>query len=316
MKTINPEILLKSDFTLVKMHLIKNEMGGIKHVYKGIASSDMVNYLNIFPSLNINITEEAFYKFHYKNIFDDEILDLNNLPPHMTFEYFYFFIKHKNFDQSINFSQIFEIGKIFKEGFKAKFLNCIIKNNISDTVVVPYRYDQIFEIMNHYHNDDNFMKICESLLNQKLEKDLCSLDNLVYITDIYVNKLKLSHSILHFIAYSCYENLKLGVSLVTFDKDIILFYRILCECSQLLGDNSETLMEFFAEFKSCLYHNSYVGPTYNYNEEEDLLPIDTLLSIKRSHMLLKERNSSYFDISFDNYLSRTINLNKSLLTIL
>ena len=149
----------------------------------------------------------------------------------------------------------------------------------------------------------------------KLEDDVCPIHTLIEFSNFYLNNQLLNKTILHFIAFSLMEHLRIHVTIKTFEQIILPMYDLITSFYHL-NENSETLTEFFEEFKSCIFHNRFLDTQVG--EISDPLNMFTIsydTIVKICHMHKRLNNSIYYDSAFDSYLDKSIKLNKSLLFI-
>jgi hypothetical protein len=305
LKTINGKILMKSELLLDTMKSMTKELSFMEH-YKGVDTDHMVNYLNTFKEMGVLISQEEFFKFHSK-IALEKIND-NTLTFNLAYDYFSFYI---NFRNDINIRDI-KLRLEYKEKFKNFFINHFKEMIRTNSKILP-RFDQIHFLIQNFKKDKQVQNICEYILNLKLEDDFCPIMTLIEFSNLYLNNQMMNKSILHFIAFNLMENLRSGVTIKTFESNVIPLYDLIASFSYLL-DNSETLVDFYEDFKSCIFYNRYLNMVEV--ETNDFLNVESisnnsLIMIKNIHSKLI--GYKYFDQSFDNYLERSINLNKNLL---
>lgn len=304
LKTINSQILTKSELLLNTMKSMTKELTFMDN-YKGVDTDHMINYLNTFKEMGVLISQEELFKFHSKIAL--EKINEKSLTFSLAFDYFNFYI---NFRNDINIGDL-KHRLEYKEKYKNFFINHFKEMILTNTKILP-RFDQICFLIENFKKDNQVQNICEYVLNLKLEEDFCPLMTLIEISNFYLNSQMMNKSILHFIAFNLMENLRSGVTIKTFQSKVLPLYDLIASFSYLL-ENSETLNEFYEEFKSCIFYNRYLNSVEE--ETNDYLNFEsisnsTLIKIKSIH--LKLLGHKYFDQAFDNYLERSINLNKNL----
>jgi hypothetical protein len=356
LKTINPKILIKSEYILAKLSTMTKELD-FKESFKGVGIIHLINLINIFPSIGVDIRDTKFYKYTIDTFLQDSMYNLDKINNFEFFDIFKFYITYKYLDKNFNFNNFQKINKLFSK-------NLITRITTETTIPADkitnnnFRYDSIALFMAYFKNDKNILNYCEYLLHQKLELSLidpsnnkssaiaapyCPLNKLIEIISVYINNnLSVSGTLLHFIAFTCLEHLKLSVTLKAIEKEVIIIYDILCEYYHILPPSSETLKEFMDEFKANIYHCTYRNdkhdeqdevfdhkgetsktskeskekevisfPTYNTNTNSSdnislNISIDTLKSITVSHDKLLHTN--LYDKSFNNFLKNAIKL--------
>jgi hypothetical protein len=324
LKTINPSIILKSELLLNTVQTFTKELNSNEN-YKGFASEYLATYFNIFPKIGVDITQSDSFIFHSKFILFERLNELPKLSLYETFDYFEFFLNFKNICDFLTFRDKIEINRKFKDNFKSlmereKFLletseyhgtNELNKMNKNySTIAMDLRYDEICKILSIYKDDCIMINLCEVILHLKLKHHICPVNILMDIVGIYLNHLHINKNILHFIAFNCIEHLSNTVTKYSFEKDFVLIFGLICNFSQLVP-NSETISEFFEEFKSTLFHNRFLNL---FEKDMGTLSNRSLVEIRNFHDALKDTN--YFDKSFAKFVDNTINLSSQIVTIL
>jgi len=338
LKSTDPNLITKSELLLSTFQTFTKELN-LNENYKGLSSEYLATYFNIFPKIGVDITESASFKFHSELIIKEKLYDLTKSDSSLNVEYLEFFQNFKNFCSFLNFRDIIEINKKIKENFKnlmerenelseqadSKYqygdeLSANAKANAvaiyKDTTKFPpsmnLRYDEIYKILITYKDDRCLVNLCEVILHSKLKYHTCPANIMIDIIGIYLNHIPMNKTILHFIAFNCIEHLNNRVTKYSFEKDFVLFYGVICNFS-FLAQNSETVIEFFEEFKSTLFHNRFINI---FEKDLGTLSNRSLVEIRNFHDSLKNTNHYHFDKSFAKFLDNTINLSSQIVNIL
>ena len=305
---------MNSDLLLTTTQNLTKELNTDEN-YKGLSSEYLVNFFNLFPKIGVDVTESDAFRFHSRLILHENLGDnLRNLKLDETLDYFDFYLNYKNICNNIlTFKNKLEITRNLKEKFKYLFEN--YEQNKFDGVEFNIRYDDLSKIMNFFKDESHMLTLCEVILHKKLTHHICPVNILINILNIYVNRIAdstvtINKNILLFTAFNCIEHLSNRVTKYSFEKDFILIYGVICNFSKL-APQSETLSEFFEEFKSSLFHNKFINIFEN---DMGTLSNRSLLEIRNFHNLLLPTN--YYDKAFAKYLDNTINLSNQIVSIL
>jgi hypothetical protein len=310
LKPIDGKTILKSDILLTNIQKITQEFNTMDN-YKAADTSEIINFLNIFPDMGVDITNEDFYKFHFNKIIKEKLnlLESGKLKYTEAFDYFKFIITFK--DTSLDLKMRFEIKERFKNYFEKLMLDVIKLNEIEPSAKIFIRFDDLLFIMKSTSGSINFIKICEYILNLKLNEHICPIETMLDMIKFYIDNNLINKSILHFISYNTMEHLKLNVMVQTFENSIVTLYGFICEYNHHIP-NSETVNEFLEEFKSCLFNNKFLD-MLNIEFYSVNIKFETLETIRIYHKRLL--GGQYYDEAFDNFLKKAIDLNKNLACI-
>ncbi len=184
---------------------------------------------------------------------------------------------------------------------------------------VNISYSNMIISLRYFQDDDDLRDIIEHVFIIKSKEQICNLDNLLKLIEIYLSNFKVNSYLVNFICVNAMENLRLGITKKEFETKMLLLFGFICENCYLIKEKNDSIFEFLEEFKSILFHKKFLKSDIQIDEEYsnthyfDNISTEAFNSIRKFYSNIS--NKIYMDESFLNYLYNYLHLTNNLNTL-
>jgi hypothetical protein len=298
--TVSPLYVRDEPEILNNLILVTKKLGENNN-YKGVSTEGVVQLLNIYPTLNIDLTNTDIYRYHSACVYELIYNKQSTIDINMYSTLFDFFLKYKDIDKSVTFSERLKIKEHMRNEYMKAFNYYIGREN--QLTFIPIRFDNLIKVLHKNTREKHFQSLCEYIINLKMRNEICPLNVILSHISFRLKQGFIDKFTIHFVAFNTSEHLRSKVSFQIFEEQVIIIYGFLCANSYLLAE-SQTVKDFYEEFKLYVYHNKTIS------DKSKPINLELYNLMKYYHSKLVE--TAYYDQAFSNYLDQMIRLNKQL----